>query len=152
MTGLAIRLARASDLEPIVRLHEADAVGRHGDAWTQENRPAYEAGFAAIETSPDNGLFVAVDDHVVVGTFQLVFIPGLVGRGALKARLEGVQVRGDRRSTGIGAAMVAFAETHARARGATSLALVSNKRRLDAHRFYERLGFERSHEGFKKAL
>jgi hypothetical protein len=30
--------------------------------------------------------------------------------------------------------------------------LTSNKRRGDAHRFYVRLGFARSHEGFKKVL
>jgi hypothetical protein len=30
--------------------------------------------------------------------------------------------------------------------------LTSNKQRKDAHRFYERLGFVASHEGFKLAL
>jgi hypothetical protein len=30
--------------------------------------------------------------------------------------------------------------------------LTSQKRRTDAHRFYERLGFVRSHEGFKLKL
>jgi hypothetical protein len=48
--------------------------------------------------------------------------------------------------------MVAFAEERARGMGAASLELTSNKRRVDAHRFYERLGYARSHEGFKKRL
>jgi hypothetical protein len=30
--------------------------------------------------------------------------------------------------------------------------LTSQKRRTDAHRFYERLGFARSHDGFKLML
>ena len=37
----------------------------------------------------------------------------------------------------------------ARAAGCVRVQLTSNKERVDAHRFYERLGFRRSHEGFK---
>jgi GNAT superfamily N-acetyltransferase len=48
--------------------------------------------------------------------------------------------------------MIAEAERLARARGATGLQLTSNKRRTAAHRFYERQGYERSHEGFRKTL
>jgi GNAT superfamily N-acetyltransferase len=152
MNELLIREAEDRDLEAIVRLHEADDVGAHGDAWTAENRPAYEAACAAIRQNPWTGLYVAVSGGEVVGTFQLSFRPGITGRGALHASLESVQVRGDRRSGGIGAKLVAFAERQARERGAASLQLMSNKKRLDAHRFYERLGFNRSHEGFKKSL
>ena len=49
-----IREARADDLEAIVRLHEDDALGSHGDAWVPANRDAYEAAFAAIAGSRDN--------------------------------------------------------------------------------------------------
>lgn len=152
MTTLTIRRARREELEAIVRLHEADDVGGHGDAWTEENRPAYEAAFAAIAESPFHDLYVAVEDGEVIGTFQLVLKPGVTDRGALKALLESVQVRADRRSQGLGARMVVFAEEEARARGATYFSLVSNKKRLAAHRFYERLGYANSHEGFKKRL
>jgi len=56
------------------------------------------------------------------------------------------------RSQGIGAQMVAFAETEARLWGADNLQLTSNLKRLAAHRFYEKLGFAKSHAGFKKGL
>jgi GNAT superfamily N-acetyltransferase len=148
----SIREARADDLEAIVRLHEEDALGTHGDAWLPENRDAYEAAFAAIAGSRDNTLYVAEWDDRVVGTFQLTFIPNLTGRGALRVKIESVKVKADLRSRGIGARMMAFAEAQARSRGARLLELSSNKTRGDAHRFYERLGFARSHEGFKKKL
>lgn len=152
MSALRIRRAKLDDLEAIIRLHEEDELGSHGDAWTPEARPAYEAAFAAIERSPDNLLFVAVDGQDVVGTFQMTFIPNLTGRGGLRVKVESVKVRGARRSQGIGAAMMAFVEQEAREAGAATIELSSNKRREDAHRFYERLGFARSHEGFKKVL
>jgi GNAT superfamily N-acetyltransferase len=151
MSDLLIREAHAGDLEAIIRLHEEDELGSHGDAWSPETKPAYEAAFAAIQRSPENRLFVAVDGEIV-GTFQLTFIPNLTGRGALRVKVESVKVKAARRSSGIGARMMAFAEDHARTRGARAMELTSNKTRLDAHRFYERLGFSRSHEGFKKKL
>ncbi|KLK91454.1 acetyltransferase [Microvirga vignae] len=152
MSALEFREARAEDLEAIIRLHEEDELGAHGDVWSPETRPAYEAAFAAIAKSPENMLFVAVDGDEVVGTFQLTFIPNLTGRGALRVKVESVKVKAARRSGGIGARMMAHVESVARARGAAMLELTSNKTRKDAHRFYERLGFSRSHEGFKKRL
>jgi len=152
MSNLLIREAQAGDLEAIIRLHEEDELGQHGDLWSPETRPAYEAAFAAIQRSPENRLFVALDGDEVVGTFQLTFIPNLTGRGALRVKVESVKVKAARRSTGIGAKMMAFAEDHARNHGARAMELTSNKTRKDAHRFYERLGFSRSHEGFKKKL
>ncbi|MGO4571474.1 GNAT family N-acetyltransferase [Microvirga sp. 2TAF3] len=152
MSELVIRQARAEDLEAIIRLHEEDELGSHGDAWTPENRPAYEAAFAAIAASPENRLFVALDGGEIVGTFQLTFIPNLTSRGALRVKVESVKVKAARRSGGIGGRMMVFAEAEARANGAAMLELTSNKTRQDAHRFYERLGFARSHEGFKKKV
>ena len=152
MSNLLIREAQAEDLEAIIRLHEEDELGSHGDLWSPETQAAYEAAFAAIQRSPENRLFVALDGREIVGTFQLTFIPNLTGRGALRVKIESVKVKAARRSTGIGARMMAFAEDQARNHGARAMELTSNKTRKDAHRFYERLGFSRSHEGFKKKL
>jgi GNAT superfamily N-acetyltransferase len=152
VADLVIREAVRDDLPAIVALFEADPLGGHGDRWCEETRPAYEAAFAAVTASADNRLYVAVLAGRVIGTFQLTFIPGLTGRGARRAKLAAVQVEAGLRSRGIGTALVAFAEDAARAAGAASLELTSNKRRLDAHRFYERHGYARSHEGFKKLI
>ncbi len=150
VNDVLIREARIADLEAVIRLHEADATGGHGDAWTEANRPAYQAAFRTMAEHPDHLVFVAEHEGTVVGTFVLSFLPGLTGRGALHAELRAVQVRADLRSLGIGARMVAHAEDVARARGAAVLELTSNLKRIDAHRFYERLGYAKSHAGFKK--
>ena len=76
----------------------------------------------------------------------------IADRGALAAQVRTVFVRRAWRGRGVGAAIMAEAERIARERGAYALALVSNKKRADAHRFYERLGYARSHEGFRKRL
>jgi GNAT superfamily N-acetyltransferase len=152
VSDLLVRPAEPGDLEAIIRLHEEDELGGHGDAWTPAYRPSYEAAFAAIARSPENDLFVALSGGEVVGTFQLTFIPNLTGRGALRVKVESVKVKAARRSLGIGARMMDFAARCARDHGAAMLELSSNKTRKDAHRFYERLGFVRSHEGFKMKL
>ena len=149
---VTIREARAEDLEAIVRLHEQDALGGHGDAWHPETQGAYEQAFAAMTASSDNTLFVAELNGRIVATFQLTLIPSLTGRGVLRVRIGSVQVEASCRSQGIGGRMMAFAEEVARSRGARLLELSSSKARGHAHRFYERLGFARSHEGFKKRL
>ena len=149
---LTIREAEAQDLEPIVRLHGEDTLGGLEDAWTPETRGTYEAAFAAIAANPDNTLYVVELDGRVVGTFQITVFPTLTGRGATRMRIGAVQVAAELRSKGIGARMIAFAEEAGRARGARSVELSSNKRRTEAHRFYERIGYARSHEAFKKRL
>ena len=152
MTDVKIRLAVASDLEGIIRVFMGDADVGHGDSWVPDNIPAYEQAFARIAESPDNLPFVATINDAVVGTFQVTLLPGLVGRGRLRAKFESVHVLPEYRGHGIGAQMIAHAIEVARARGAGIVELSSNKKRLAAHRFYERLGFAKSHEGFKLVL
>lgn len=149
---VTIERATDADLAAIVAILAADDVGGHGDTTAPEALPAYRRAFAAILADPRIGFFVARRDGEVVGTLQLVLVPCLAERGTTRAVLETVQVRPDVRSGGIGAALVRHAVDAARAAGAGMVELTSNKRRLDAHRFYERLGFARSHEGFKLPL
>ncbi|WP_231711043.1 GNAT family N-acetyltransferase [Xanthobacter dioxanivorans] len=147
-----IRAARPEDLQALVALFAADELGGHGDTCKASARADYRVAFDAIDADPRTCLFVAELDGRVVGTFQLVVVHSLPARGALRALLEAVQVDAGLRGRRIGEAMVRFAIGEARRAGAKSLALTSNKVRLDAHRFYRRLGFANSHEGFKIGL
>ena len=79
-------------------------------------------------------------------------VPGLSRRGALRAQVEGVRVGRSHRGTGLGTALLGWAVEHARASGCVLVQLTSDKSRVDAQRFYERLGFVASHEGYKLAL
>jgi GNAT superfamily N-acetyltransferase len=63
-----------------------------------------------------------------------------------------VRVRSDLRGQGLGGALFAWAVEQARERGCALVQLTSNKERVDAHRFYGRLGFVATHEGFKLRL
>jgi ribosomal protein S18 acetylase RimI-like enzyme len=146
------RQARFDDLEAIVRVFMGDGEGGHGDAWNEETRPAYEEAMRRVLASEANTLFVAERGGEVIGTIQVTIIPGLVSRGRTRAKLESVHVRPEWRGRGVGEAMVRAALAFAKARGAGIVELSSNKKRVAAHRFYERLGFARSHEGFKLLL
>jgi GNAT superfamily N-acetyltransferase len=112
----------------------------------------YLEAFALIEADPAHLLVVAEDAGEVVGTLQLSFMPGLSLRGGLRAQVEAVRVRESHRDRGLGGAMLEWAAGEARRRGCVLVQLTTNKERTDAHRFYERLGFRASHEGFKLQL
>ena len=149
---VVIRRAVESDLPAIIGLHAADGIGGHGDAWREDTASRYREAFAALAGHPDHRVYVAEQGSRVVGTFILSRLLGLTGQGQTHAELRSVQVDHSLRSQGIGAQMVAFAEQEARLWGAANLQLTSNLKRFDAHRFYEKLGFAKSHAGFKKGL
>jgi GNAT superfamily N-acetyltransferase len=153
VTGhLLIRRARATDLLALIALFAADVVGGHGDTTEEAAYEDYLRAFHVIDASQNEQLFVAELDGSVVGTFQIVFNRTLTGRGSLSMIIEAVQTRADMRGQGIGAAMINFAVDEARRRDCRLVQLTSNMARADAHRFYERLGFAKSHVGFKMKL
>lgn len=143
--------ASSDDLAEIVGLLVDDELGS-GRESTADLTP-YREAFAAIEADPAQ-LLVAVKDSAgaVVGTLQLTFIPGLARRGALRAQIEAVRVRSAERSRGLGAALFEWALDESRRRGCSLVQLTTDKSRTDAHRFYDRLGFTASHEGYKMTL
>jgi GNAT superfamily N-acetyltransferase len=97
-------------------------------------------------------LYVAEWKGEVVGTFQTTLLTTMSGQGSSRLNISAVQTRADLRGRGIGAQMIRFAVAEAQAKGARQVQLMSDARRTDAHRFYERLGFARSHAGFKMKL
>jgi GNAT superfamily N-acetyltransferase len=143
----SVRRATPGDVAAIVDLIAADQIGERRDGG--ELAP-YHAAFAALDADPAQLLVVVTDGPgAVVGTLQLTFIPGLARRGALRGQIEAVRVHHALRGQGIGGELIAWAIQEARRRGCALIQLTSDKRRPDAHRFYGRLGFVASHDGFK---
>lgn len=146
---LEIRQAARGDLPAIIALFANDRLGGHGDTTEPDAFGDYLSAFEEISRSPHQTLYVADLGGEVVGTFQTALLTSLPGRGSSSLVIEAVQTREDMRGRGIGERMVRHAIAEAQARGAAKVQLTSNAVRVDAHRFYERLGFERSHFGFK---
>jgi GNAT superfamily N-acetyltransferase len=146
MDSLVIRRATADDVPAIVAMLADDPLGAGRET---PGDPAYAAAFAEIDADPRQFLAVAVVDGSVAGTLQLTFIPGLSRRGATRALIEAVRVRSDRRGDGLGRRLTEWAIATARERGAAMVQLTTDASRVDAHRFYERLGFVASHVGMK---
>lgn len=146
---LVIEPATRADLPAIIAILAAETLLGVRDSADPADLPAYERAFDDISRDPRTTLYVARREGRVLGTFQLVLMRALTRKGALLAIAEAVQVHPEARGMGIGRAMMDFAIEEAKRRGANSLQLTSNKLRLDAHRFYERAGFDRRHEGFK---
>ena len=146
------RDATAADLPAIIRLLAEDQIGGRKDDPSEPLDPVYAAVFAAIDGDPNQRLIVAEIDGAIAGTMQLSFLPGLLNRGAWRGQIEAVRIAADLRGKGLGADMIGWAVGQCRARGCFMAQLTSNNDRVAAHRFYERLGWTKSHVGFKLYL
>lgn len=88
-------------------------------------------------------VLVAEIDGAVVGclttsVMRVLHRPALVGRISMMVVDEGL------RSRGIGARLVRAAEETLAAQGCYMVEVTSHARRTEAHRFYERLGYEKT--------
>lgn len=149
---ITFRPATADDLPTIVALLADDELSRGRENASLPLDPAYRAAFDALAADPNHELIVAELDGAVVGTMQLSTLPGIAFRGAWRGQIEAVRVAAHLRGAGLGGAMIDWACERFRARGCRMAQLMSKQDRLAAHRFYERLGWEKSHFGFKRKL
>ena len=147
------RPATRSDVPAIVALLEDDEVSRSRSHPVPEDADAaLWRAFEQIDADPRNELIVADAGGTVVGTCQLTFTPSLSRGGAERKTIEAVRVSRTVRGQGIGRAMMTWALDLARRRGCGLAQLTTDKRRTDAHRFYESLGFTATHVGMKLRL
>ncbi len=148
MSSITIRRARRGDVGIIVAMLADDPLGGARERLEQPLPPSYFSAFEALDRDPNIQLVVAQDsDGAVVGCLQLCILPGLSSQGASRGLIEDVRVASHCRSRGIGEQMVQWALAEARSRGCRLVELLTHHTRVDAQRFYERLGFARSHVG-----
>jgi len=150
---ITIRKARREDVADIVGLLADDHLGAGREVVSDPPAAAYFEAFDKIAADPRNLLAVAEDrDGEIVGTLQMTFIPGLSNQGAELALIEAVRVESGLRGQGLGQVMIGWALDEARRRGCRFVELFTHNSRVDAQRFYERLGFEKSHAGMRRNL
>lgn len=150
MSDLRFRPASASDLAAIVAMLADDHLGAQRES--PSDLTPYIRAFERMASNPDIQQIVATQDDEIVATMQLTLIPGLSHQGTTRLHIEGVRVRSDLRSAGIGSVLITWAIDYAREHDCGMIELTTNKSREAAHRFYERIGFEQSHLGYKLLL
>ena len=149
---VAFRRAAAGDVPAIVALLADDVLGAARER--VDDLGPYLAAFAAVDADPNQLLVVgeSATDGSVVATVQVSFVPSLTRGGSWRAQLEGVRVASSERGSGVGRALVAWCLERAAERGCRLVQLTTDKRRPEALRFYESLGFVATHEGLKLDL
>lgn len=149
---LRFRSACIEDLENLVSLLSSDPLGSLREDTSTPLNESYISAFKAIDRDPNNALLVAELDAQLVGMLQLTFIPYLTHIGSWRCLVEGVRVHESFRGRGFGEKIFEYAIDLARVKGCRIVQLTSDKQRPGAIRFYKKLGFKATHEGFKLAL
>jgi ribosomal protein S18 acetylase RimI-like enzyme len=150
MTGISaitIRRARRDDVGAIVAMLADDPLGSGRERIEAPLPASYFRAFEAVENDPNIQLVVAEEGGAVIGCLQLCILPGLSSQGASRGLIEDVRVASHRRSRGIGEQLVQWALAQARGRQCALVELLTHNSRVDAQRFYQRLGFAPSHVG-----
>ena len=147
-SSMTIRRARREDVAIIVAMLADDPLGSDRERLEDPLPPSYYKAFETLDRDPNIQLMVAEQEGgAVIGCLQLCILPGLSSQGASRALIEDVRVASKLRSQGIGEQLVQWAVAEARAKGCKLVELLTHSTRVDAQRFYVRLGFKASHVG-----
>tara|TARA_X000000368_G_C22733770_1_gene580667 strand:+ start:89 stop:544 length:456 start_codon:yes stop_codon:yes gene_type:complete len=144
------RKATKNDVSVIVEMIADDELGRKRENFQIPLPSEYLIAFEKINSDENQELIVVENEDLeIIGTLQLSFIQYLTYRGGIRAQIEAVRIRKDKRGLGIGKIIFEWAINRSKARKAHLLQLTTDKKRPKAIKFYEELGFKQSHEGMK---
>ncbi len=150
---MKFRKATIADVPLIVEMLANDELGKSREDFSIPLPEKYYRAFENINKDSNQELIVIENEtEGVIGTLQLSFIPYLTYQGGVRAQIEAVRIKEDQRGKGLGEELFRWAIQRAKERGAHLLQLTTDKKRPDALRFYEKLGFTASHEGMKLQL
>lgn len=148
-TLVTIKAATSDDLSDIVNLLADDEIASLREETSGHYLKNYRKAFEYITKDENNEVWVAVNHSEVLAVLQITFIPSLTYKGGWRAQIEGVRVREEYRSGGIGTKLISWAIRRAAERECKLVQLTTNKSRPQAIEFYRKLGFVSSHEGLK---
>ena len=144
------RKATKNDISIIVEMIADDELGKKRENFQVPLPKEYLDAFNKINSDQNQELIVVENENSeIIGTLQLSFIQYLTYRGGIRAQIEAVRIRKDKRRLGIGKKMFEWAINRAKERKAHLLQLTTDKKRPKAIKFYEDLGFKSTHAGMK---
>ncbi len=147
---MKFRKATEKDISTIVKMIADDELGKKRENFQNPLPDEYIQAFQKIDADENQELMVVEDqDSEIVGTLQLTFIQYLTYQGGIRAQIEAVRIRSDKRGLGYGKILFEWAIARAKEKKAHLLQLTTDKKRPKAIQFYEDLGFKQSHEGMK---
>lgn len=140
--------ATKADLKSIINLLLDDDLGSVREAPINDNKDYYRA-FEIICRDENAYLFVGKHQGNIIACAQLNIIQYLTYQGGKRAQVEGVRVDKTYRGQGVGQKLFQFLIDFSKAQYCHLLQLTTDKKRPQAYRFYESLGFKNTHDGFK---
>ncbi len=147
----SFRFAESGDVPANVALLANDSLGAGREIAGDPD--VYSKAFDEMEAQANNKYLLAIDpDDAILGCVQITGIAGLSRSGVKRAQLEGIRVLDTARGRGIGALLMARAHEIALDWGCRLVQLTTDRSRADALRFYQGLGYRKSHHGMKLSL
>lgn len=146
------RKAKITDLPNIIELLFDDDLGKVREDASKTLDENYIKAFHKIDSDPNQYLMVVENGDEIIGTCHLTIMPSLTFKGRTRMQIEAVRVADQYRGQKIGTWMFDQAMLYAKERGVSIIQLTTNKKRPQAKNFYEKLGFQASHEGMKLYL
>lgn len=146
---LIFRRAEHRDLSAILKLLVEDELGKTRESLREVPESCYEEAFQKIAADSNHYLMVVELEQQIIGTCHLTLLPSLTFRGSTRLQVESVHIAEAFRGRGIGEWMFQKIFSYAQQQNVSIVQLTTNKVRVRAKKFYERLGFNATHEGMK---
>jgi N-acetylglutamate synthase-like GNAT family acetyltransferase len=147
---LTQRKANINDLSRIIELLIEDDLGKARESSESTISKDYLKAFKLIDADMNQYLMVVEFENNVIGTCHLTIMPSMTFKGSIRMQIEAVRVCESMRGRRIGQWMISQAVDYAKSKDVSIIQLTTNKKSAEAKRFYEKLGFESTHEGMKK--
>ncbi len=148
MTNLIFEVANTTSLTSIVTLLNDDELGAQRESVNHVGT-AYLKAFEEIQSDPNAFIIIAKLNGDIIGCAQLNILHYLTYQGGKRAQIEGVRVARGQRGQGVGKELFSYLINFAKEKGCHMVQLTTDKRRPQAANFYESLGFNKTHHGYK---
>jgi N-acetylglutamate synthase-like GNAT family acetyltransferase len=152
MKNLTHRKAKLTDLPRLIELLLDDELGKTRESHSAHMNDHYINAFHKIDKDPNHYLMVIENSDKIIGTCHLTIMPSLTFIGSTRMQIEAVRVSAQYRGNKIGTWIINQAISYSKEHDVSIIQLTTNKKRAEANHFYEKLGFESSHDGMKLYL